>query len=58
MRRVHQIGMVEGLALALVDRPGEGLADHAAVASLAAEHDGKVQRVRPPGDRDNRSAAE
>jgi hypothetical protein len=22
MRRVHQIGMVEGLALALVDRPG------------------------------------
>ncbi len=36
----------------------EGLADHAAVASLAAEHDGEVQRVRPPGDRDKRSAAE
>ncbi len=37
----------------------EGLADHAAVAALAAEHDGKIQRIRPPADRrDAMSAAE
>ncbi len=36
----------------------EGLADHAAVASLAAEHDGKLQRIRPQADRETMSAAE
>ena len=37
----------------------EGLADHAAVASLAAEHDGKLQRIRAPADRqETMSAAE
>jgi hypothetical protein len=36
----------------------EGLADHAAVASLAAQHDGKLERIRSPVDRESRSAAE
>ena len=36
----------------------EGLADHAAIASFAAEHAGEVQRVRPPGDRETRVSAE
>lgn len=36
----------------------EGLAEHAAVATLAAEHKGQLQRVRPPGKRETPVAAE
>ena len=47
-----------GLRWNKVLRHWEGLADNAVVAALAAEHDGEVQRVRPPGDREKRSAVE